>query len=119
MVIMRVYSIHLPCLFPHQGPGMKHQRRIALEPWQQAIVSQAPWAFLRGLIRSDGCAFLNRFDDHALLTYDFANTSQDILELFARTCDRVGVEYRRYERRIRINRRSSVALLAAEVGIKT
>lgn len=34
-------SNHWPCLFPQHGPGRKHHRRIALEPWQEAIVKAA------------------------------------------------------------------------------
>lgn len=48
-------SNHWPCLFPQQGPGRKHHRRIALEPWQEAIVKEATEDFVRGLIHSDGC----------------------------------------------------------------
>jgi hypothetical protein len=29
-----------------------------------ALIEQAPWAFIRGCIRSDGCAFINRTDIH-------------------------------------------------------
>ena len=33
-VVLHVYSSHLSCLFPQAGPGKKHERAIALEPWQ-------------------------------------------------------------------------------------
>ena len=46
---------HWPCLFPQHGPGRKHLRRIALEPWQQQIVAKYPQQLLRGLFHSDGC----------------------------------------------------------------
>ena len=36
--VVRVYSNHLPCLFPQHGPGKKHERAIVLESWQQEIV---------------------------------------------------------------------------------
>jgi len=49
-----VHHHHLPCLFPQHGPGPKHRRVIALEPWQQAIVDAHPWDFLRGVIYTDG-----------------------------------------------------------------
>lgn len=42
---------HLPCLFPQHGPGRKHERKIALEPWQHAIVSahrRSIWSTSRG-----------------------------------------------------------------------
>lgn len=50
---VKVYSKHLHCLFPQHGPGKKHQRLIALEPWQREIVDTHPWEFIRGLIHSD------------------------------------------------------------------
>lgn len=60
LVIVSVYSRQLLCLFPQHGPGPKHRRPIRLEPWQQKIVANEPEAFLRGLIHSDGCRFINR-----------------------------------------------------------
>ncbi|MEN4420737.1 hypothetical protein [Mycobacteroides chelonae] len=41
------YSKHWPCLFPQHGPGRKHSRKIALEPWQQSLVDQATEDFVR------------------------------------------------------------------------
>ena len=55
-------SQHWPCLFPQHGPGKKHERQIALEPWQQEIVDAHPWDFIRGLIHSDGCRITNWTD---------------------------------------------------------
>lgn len=118
MTILSVYSSHLPCVFPKHGAGMKHLRRIALEPWQHALVAAAPWSLLKGLIRSDGCAYINRTGPYEYLSYEFSNRSADILDLFARTCESVNVEYRRYQRSIRIYRRASVALMEANVGLK-
>lgn len=129
LVNVSLYSCHLVCLFPQHGPGKKHKRPIVLEPWQERLLDRAPWAFLRGCIRSDGCAFINRTDIHReepyeYLSYDFSNKSGDIVELFVGACDRVGVEYRATfnERRglwhVRINRRASVALMLEHVGLK-
>jgi hypothetical protein len=39
-VDVSMHPKHWPCLFPQHGPGRKHNRRIALEPWQRAIVDQ-------------------------------------------------------------------------------
>lgn len=47
--------------FPQHGPGRKHERKIALEDWQQQIVDTYPEEFVRGLIHSDGCRTINRF----------------------------------------------------------
>lgn len=52
MVVLWIYHGHLSCLFPQHGPGKRHERRIVLESWQADLVREAPWAFLRGLIRS-------------------------------------------------------------------
>ncbi len=97
---------------------MKHTRRIELESWQAAILASAPWHFLKGSIRSDGCSFINRTGPYEYLSYGFSNHSEDILDLFCQTCDRVGLEYRRYARSVRINRRSSVARLKDKIGVK-
>src|ERR1700760_3044103 len=48
------YSRHWPCLFPQHQPGKKHRRRIELQPWQQAIVTEFRGEFVRGLFHSDG-----------------------------------------------------------------
>jgi hypothetical protein len=47
MVVLWIYHSHLSCLFPQHGAGKKHERPIVLEPWQEALVAAAPWAFLR------------------------------------------------------------------------
>ena len=117
--ILFVHSGHLSCLFPQHGPGKKHDRPIALEPWQQRIVSTAPWAFLRGCIRSDGCVFVNRTGRYEYLSYGFTNYSSDILDLFESTCLEQGLRPRRYSKAIRLNRRDDVARLLAHVGVKS
>ena len=117
-VVLSLYRGHLSCRFPQHGPGKKHERSVALEDWQRALVRLAPWAFLRGCIRSDGCVFVNRTGRYAYLSYEFFNHSQDILDAFAEACDHVGVEHRRYARRIRICRRASVEMMRRHVGLK-
>lgn len=117
--IVSTYSSHLSCLFPQHGAGKKHHRRIVLEPWQQALVDEAPWALLRGLVHSDGCFFINRTGRYRYLSVEFHNLSGDILDLFGAACERVGVVYRRYERRVRIYDRTSIHEFAAFVGVKS
>lgn len=117
--ILSVYCTHLACLFPQHGAGRKHDRDITLEDWQWCIVKRTPWRFLRGLIRSDGCVFVNRTGRYAYVSYDFCNVSTQIRELFMDACDLVGVEYRPYRRYVRIYRRGSVALMQENVGLKT
>ena len=118
MAVVWAYSSHLTCLFPQLGAGKKHDRPIALEAWQQELVDDAPWAFLRGCIRSDGCVFVNRTGRYEYLSYDFANYSEGILGLFERTCLALGLRPCRTSRRVRLNRRGDVALLLEHVGRK-
>jgi hypothetical protein len=117
--ILFVHSGHLTCLFPQHGSGKKHDRPIVLEPWQLRIIDAAPWAFLRGCIRSDGCVFVNRTGRYEYLSYGFANYSSDILDLFGSTCLAEGLRPRRYARAIRLNRREDVARLLEHVGVKS
>ena len=53
------YSKAWPCLSPQHGPGRKHDRRIYLSCWQQALVDADPRPLLRGLIHSDGSYSVN------------------------------------------------------------
>lgn len=118
MITLWSYFSHWTCLLPQHGPGKKHGRRILLEEWQQRQIDTAPWAFLRGCVRSDGCVFINRTGKYAYESYDFFNYSRDILELFVATCGVVGVECRVYEKRARIYGRASVARMLEHVGRK-
>jgi hypothetical protein len=124
-------SKHWPCLFPQHGPGKKHERSIALEPWQQAIVDAHPWEFIRGLIHSDGCRITNwttrlvagERKRYEYPRYFFANKSDDIRRLFTETLDKVGVEWTTLARgsdpfNISIARKASVALMDTHVGPK-
>ncbi|MGW6537205.1 helix-turn-helix domain-containing protein [Streptomyces sp. NPDC055051] len=122
---------HLPCLFPQHGPGRKHERRIALETWQQEIVDAYPWEFIRGLVHSDGCRITNWTEKviggerkrYEYPRYFFTNKSDDIRKLFGDTLTRVGVEWRTTARgidpyNISVARKASVALMDAHVGPK-
>ena len=118
MVVLSVYSRHLACLFPQHGPGKKHERPLLLEPWQQALIDDAPWRFLRGCIRTDGCVFVNRTGRYEYLSYAFCNLSADLLDAFVSTCEAVGLRPRRTGRDVRLNRREDVARLVEHVGLK-
>ncbi|WP_049651555.1 helix-turn-helix domain-containing protein [Kitasatospora sp. MY 5-36] len=129
---VKVYSNHLTCHFPQHGPGKKHERTIALEPWQQEIVDAHPWEFLRGLIYSDGCRITNwatRTKNGVASRYEypryfFTNTSTDIIGLFTATLDAVGVQWKASIPRptgqvnISVARKDSVALMDAHIGPK-
>ncbi|MFE7236828.1 transcriptional regulator [Streptomyces sp. NPDC057580] len=125
------HSKHWPCLFPQHGPGKKHERKIALEPWQQKIVDTYPWEFIRGLIHSDGCRIINwttrlvggERKRYEYPRYFFTNRSDDIRKLFSDTLTAVGVEWTTLARgssplNISVARRASVALMDAHVGPK-
>ncbi|WP_407564249.1 transcriptional regulator [Streptomyces sp. 184] len=131
-VAVTCWSAHWPCLLPQHGPGPKHERPMALEPWQQSVVDAHPWPFIRGLIHSDGCRITNwtvrtiagvakRYE---YPRYFFTNASSDIIRLFCDTLDRVGVEWKpggqrtRLAKNISIARRASVALMDVHVGPK-
>ncbi|HJD80487.1 hypothetical protein [Kitasatospora aureofaciens] len=129
---VKVYSKHLTCYFPQHGPGKKHERAIALEPWQQEIVDDHPWDFLRGLIHSDGTRITNwttktvrgEVRRYEYPRYFFTNTSTDIIGLFTATLDAVGVQWKASIPRstgqvnISIARKDSVALMDAHIGPK-
>ncbi|MEU9716140.1 transcriptional regulator [Streptomyces sp. NPDC047976] len=117
------YGRHWTCLFPQHAPGKKHERRIALEPWQQEIVDAHPWEFIRGLIHSDGCRTTNwtvrNGKRYEYPRYFFTNKSDDISALLTDTLDRVGVQWKQANKHnVSIARKESVALMDAHVGPK-
>jgi hypothetical protein len=118
MVTLWLYHQHLACLLPQHGAGKKHLRRIALEPWQTALIEAAPFAFIRGCIRSNGCVFVNRTGPYEYLSYQFDNHSPHILGLFVEACRLAGLDCRPTARYVRINRRASVARLLEHVPRK-
>jgi hypothetical protein len=118
MVVLYAYHGHLTCMLPQHGPGTKHNRVIALERWQEDLMLAAPWAFIKGCIRSDGCVFVSRTGRYEYLSYCFDNESADIRALFVAACRTVGVECRPAGRSVRIYRRPSVALMLEHVGRK-
>ncbi|MFC5063060.1 hypothetical protein [Actinomycetospora atypica] len=123
---VKSYSTHWTCLFPQHGAGMKHERPIVLEPWQDEVLTSFPGRVLRGLIHSDGCRVLNwarkqpggkRYE---YPRYLFSNESQDILDICARTLDEIGVAHRRPRANlISVARREGVARMDEFVGSKT
>lgn len=113
------HSKHWICMLPQHGPGRKHERPIVLVEWQQRIVDRFPAPFVRGLIHSDGCRVLNRVNNTDYPRYHFSNASTDILGLFGRACDRLGVDWRpNNARNLSVARRASVRLLDQFVGPK-
>lgn len=128
---VKSHTRHWTCLFPQHGPGKKHERRIALEPWQQDIVDAHPWEFLRGLIHSDGCRITNWTTKavqgerrrYEYPRYMFANKSDDIRQLCCDTLTKVGVEWSTLARggapfNVSVARRASVTLMDVHIGPK-
>ena len=125
--MVKSYSKHWTCLFPQYGPGRKHNRKIQLERWQQAIVEKYPGEFARGLFHSDGWRGVNRVRRrladgdrwYAYPRYLFGNESGDILRLCGEALDRLGVAWR-FSRRnaISVARCEAVARLDEFVGPK-
>jgi hypothetical protein len=118
---------HWLCLLPQHGPGPKHRRLIALEPWQQSIVAVYPGELLRGLIHSDGCRTINRIahfrnDEirrYEYVRYFFSNRSPEIRQIFVDACRAIGVEARPNNWfSISVAQRKSVAILEELVGPK-
>lgn len=113
------YSKAWTCLFPQHGPGRKHMRKIALEPWQERIVDTQPEQFVRGLIHSDGCRVLNRVNGKDYPRYFFCQVSDDIRGLFCRSLEQLGIHYTRNDHKnVSIARAPSVARLDEFVGPK-
>lgn len=124
---VKCWSKHWPCLFPQHGPGRKHTRTIALESWQQEIVTAYPGSFLRGLFHSDGCRIINRVRQkladgdrwYEYPRYFFSNESTDIIGLCTQTLDQLGISWRMARPNVvSVARRESVARMDELVGPK-
>jgi hypothetical protein len=118
-VDVSLYSKHWPCLLPQHGSGMKHTRRIALEPWQQALVDQATEEFVLGLIHSDGCCVIANDRGVVSIRYHFSNRSEDIIGLFTAALDALDIPWTRSTKYIvSIYRKAATARLDEFVGPK-
>lgn len=126
-VIVTTSWKHWTCLFPQHGPGRKHERSMALEPWQRSIVARHPGAFLRGLFHSDGCRVRNwatKLVGGELKRYDyprwqFTNLSADVRELCCWALDLVDIAWRQSSwQTISVSRREAVTSLDALIGPK-
>lgn len=124
MLVVSQYARAWPCLIPQHGAGVKHRRRIALTPWQDAIVSAHPEQLVRGLLHSDGCRIENRTTT-AAKTYTYAryllsNRSDDIRTLFVEALDRLAIPHRRMNAwTVSVARREGVAALDRFVEAKS
>ena len=97
---MTCYLNGWPEWFPQHGVGPKHTRRIVLDGWQYEALTRNPDRHRRLVGGRDYPA------------YSFSNRSEDILALFARACELLGVGFRRASRStISVARRRDVARL--------
>jgi hypothetical protein len=113
------YSKAWPCIFPQHGKGKKHQRSIALADWQQSIVDAHPELFLRGLIHSDGCRFINSGRNGWRHPRDsFSNASHDILGLSCGACETLGLRWTQAKSTIYVSRKADVARMDEFIGPK-
>jgi hypothetical protein len=124
---IQAYSKHWPCLFPQHGAGRKHQRPIALEPWQVEIIEADPRPSLRGLFHSDGYRITN-WTVRPLIAgpkryeyprYFFNNESTDIIGLCTWALDLLGIAWRLSRvNAVSVARREAVAAPDEFVGPK-
>jgi hypothetical protein len=129
VTVLKGYHPVLPFAFPQHGPGRKHLRPIVLAEWQLDLTEQYPRELLRGLIHSDGCRAINRFQtklpngrvtQYEYPRYFFSNLSADIRGIFCDHCDLLGIRWTQSNpRNISVSYRKSVALLDEFVGPKT
>jgi hypothetical protein len=113
------YSKHWPCLFPQHGPGRKHHRHIALEPWQQALVYEATEEFVLGLIHSDGCRVVANDRGVRSVRYHFSNRSEDIIGLFTAALDHLEIPWTRSDKHtVSIYRKAATARMDEFIGPK-
>ena len=124
-VMITVNSTQLVKLFPQHGKGVKHNRKITFEDWQQAIIDEFPLEIFRGLYHSDGCRSQNIVNGKNYVRYMFTNKSVDLIELFKYVCDKIGVHwttkkahYERQSYNVYVSRREDVAYLDEVVGAK-
>jgi hypothetical protein len=115
--------------FPQHGAGRKHLRPIVLADWQLELTHAHSGCLLRGLIHSDGCRVVNRFQtklpsgrvaEYSYIRYFFTNYSADIRQIFVEHCDLLGIRVTRSNpRNLTVSLRRSVEVLEQIVGPKT
>jgi hypothetical protein len=123
MLVASQYAKCWPCLLPQHGEGVKHERPIILDGWQDGIVDEHPDQLVRGLLHSDGWRGTNRVvvngKTYNYGRYQFSNRSDDIRGLFCAALDRLDIPWRRMNRwNISVARGSAVATLDAFVEPK-
>lgn len=117
-VVVYTYSNNLVNLFPQHGPGRKHTRKIYLEPWQKKIIDANPKPFVRGLVESDGCRFVNKVGKYSYPSYSFTNKSNDLHLIFSWACGMLGIHTTRFDKNTYVRTKNGVTILDEFVGVK-
>jgi hypothetical protein len=113
------YSKAWPCLIPQSGPGAKHTRPIELALWQREWVDLIPELFLRGLVHSDGCRFINTGRGRwRYPRYAFSNASSEIRQLFCDACDQLSLQWTLAPRTVYVSRKADVDRMDDFIGPK-
>lgn len=106
-------------MFPQHGKGVKHERDIVLEDWQEEIVDENLIEFVRGLIHSDGSRFEPVVNGTIYPRYQFTNVSGEIRGLFCNTVEKLGLNWTHWGINITIARRPDVSFLDEYIGAKS
>jgi len=106
-------------LFPQHGKGVKHKRKIELVDWQREITHEYPLEFFRGLYHSDGTRIEPVIYNRVYARYQFTQVSTDIQQIFAETCQQLGIHYTFHGINFTIARRKDVNYLDSVIGPKS
>lgn len=88
--IITVHNNNMLKFFPQHGKGSKWERDINLEIWQLEIVKKYPFEFIKGLIYSDGCTYLNKLNGRYV--YSFSQKSTQIMDLMIFALKLIGID---------------------------
>jgi hypothetical protein len=116
--VVYTYSNDLVDLFPQHGLGKKHTRKIQLETWQDRMIEGNPKPFIKGLIESDGCRFINKVGKYRYPSYSFTNKSDDLHLVFSWACKLIGVQTTRSGKNTFVRKRANVEKLDKFIGPK-
>lgn len=96
--VVNCYSNKLAILFPQNGKGKKHERKLYLEDWQKEIIDEYPEMFIRGCFQSDGCIYDHKWKKGNKLyrKYVFVNKSEDIIDFFLYALNLIGIKKEKY-----------------------
>lgn len=117
-IVIRYTNKNIGVIFPHEGIGRKHNRKIELSEWQKQIID--PVGIVKGLFFSDGCYY---YDTHnKKYMYNFNNRSNDIIGILVTYLAVLKINYNvmKYEEKtiLTVKTQSDVKLLHDLIGDK-